>query len=432
MRETEGWHDPADLGHFLCVDLKSFYASVECVDRDLDPLEADLVVADWRRGDGTLCLAVSPHLKAQGVPNRCRVRDIPADLRYVKALPRMRRYMEASAAVYDCYLAWLAPDDVYAYSVDECFMDVGPYLGFYDTDARGIAGGILSDVLARTGLVATAGIGTNIFLAKVACDILAKHDANFIGELDGESFRRRIWTHRPIADIWGVGTRTAARLEGRLGCKDLRDVSRVPWETLHAEFGSNARYLHDHSRGVDATSLHELGSYVPQAHSISNGQVLMRDYTEAEAVTVALEMLDESILRLTGRGLLASSVSAWVGWSDAGALSRPGVGGTTTLPSPTDSRTTLQSAVRGILSSRLTHGLPIRRVGISMGGLVPREGSQPSLFEDELGQSQERDLSEAMIEARSRFGPTALMWGRSLTDAGTGYERNLQVGGHRA
>ncbi|MGI6230518.1 MAG: DNA repair protein [Tractidigestivibacter sp.] len=425
-------HDAADIGHYLCIDMKSFYASVECVDRGLDPLTADLVVADPTRGDGTLCLAVSPHLKAQGVSGRARVYQIPSRLTYTKAMPRMRRYMEASADVYQTYLRWVSAQDVHAYSCDEAFLDVGPYLRYYGCSAEELAGRIIADVHERTGLVATAGVGTNLFLCKVACDIVAKHAPNFIGQLDGASFRRRVWHHRPITDIWGVGPGIARRLLARFGVRDLEGVCHIPWEDLRREFGTNARHLADHARGIETTTLAQIKEYQPATSSISNGQVLMRDYEEDEALVVALEMLDESALELTRRGMLASSVSAWMAWSHANGRNGSGVGGQITLPEPTDSRDQLAQAVSSILKARMGSGLKVRRVGIGLGGLVPERGSQPTLFCNEEAREKDRRLQRAVLAARGRFGNTAVMRGRSLTQAGTGFERNLQIGGHHA
>lgn len=421
-----------DWGGFLCIDMKSFYASVECVDRGLDPLTADLVVADSTRGDGTLCLAVSPHLKAQGVSSRARIFEIPERLHYTKVMPRMARYMEASAEVHEVYLKWVSSEDIHAYSCDEAFLDVRPYLSYYGCSARELAKRIVNDIHQKIGLIATAGVGTNLFLAKVACDIVAKHSPSFIGELDSESFKELLWRHRPITDIWGIGPGTARRLKKHFGVVDLAGVTRLDWELLRNEFGTNARHLADHARGLDLTTMAEIKAYRPVSTSISNGQVLMRDYSEEEAQLVALEMLDESALELCSRGLLARRVSAWVAWSHTTGYDGQGAGGSVTLPSPTDSRDVLAATVSAILQAKLHYGLAVRRVGIGLEELVPYQGSQISFFEHEEDRMKSHRLQEAVLASRRRFGRTAVMRGRSLQDAGTGYERNLQIGGHRA
>lgn len=424
--------DPADCGHYLCIDMKSFYASVECVDRGLDPMQADLVVADPTRGDGTLCLAVSPHLKAQGVSGRARVYEIPERLNYIKAMPRMSRYIEASAEVFDVYLRWVSSEDVHAYSCDEAFLDVGPYLHYYGVGAAELARRILNDIYRRTGLVATAGVGTNLFLCKVACDLVAKHAPDFIGELDGATWRERLAHHRPITDIWGVGPGTARRLREHFGIRDMAGVARSDYEELHRVFGVGARHLADHANGIEKTTIAQIKAYVPQSNSISNGQVLMRDYDEEEARVVALEMLDESALELVSRNLLARQVSAWVAWSHTSPGAGSGAGGSVTLSEPTDSRTILSHTVDSILAQRLGWGMKVRRVGIGLGGLCPAKGSQLSLFYSEEQRMQDRRLQEAILESRRKFGRCAVMHGRSLTDAGTGFERNMQIGGHHA
>ena len=233
---------------YLCIDLKSFYASVECVARGLDPFEARLVVADPDRSRTTICLAVSPGLKRLGVPGRCRLFEVPEELDFITAKPRMRRYMEVSAEIYSIYLRFVSPDDVHVYSIDECFIDATPYLALYGTTPRAFARTLMDAVFAETGICATAGIGTNLFLAKVALDIAAKHADDGIGELDERSFREVIWDHEPITDVWNIGPGIAARLE-RYGARTLRDVAHMREDTLYREFGVNAEYLIDHAWG---------------------------------------------------------------------------------------------------------------------------------------------------------------------------------------
>ena len=251
---------------YLCIDLKTFYASVECIDRGLDPFLTKLVVADPTRGDTTICLAISPAMKALGVRNRCRIFEIPRGIEYIKAMPRMRRYMEVSARIYGIYLRYVSPDDIHPYSIDECFIDATPYLKLYDIDARSFAEKLMSEVRRDTGVCATAGIGPNLFLAKVALDITAKHVADNIGVLDEESFRAQIWPHRPITDIWGIGPGIAARL-AKYHVYDLMGVAALDEQILYREFGVNAEYLIDHAFGREPTTIAEIQAYRPAASS---------------------------------------------------------------------------------------------------------------------------------------------------------------------
>ena len=268
---------PADTGSvYLCIDLKCFYASVECADRGLDPFRTNLVVADSCRGKGTICLAITPAMKALGVRNRCRVFEIPKSVDFIECRPHMRRYMEESAEIYGIYLRHFSPEDIHVYSVDECFIDVTGYLRLYGETSVSMAKKLMAVIRRERHICATAGVGTNLFLAKVALDVLAKHEPDGIGWLDEEAFRRRVWHHRPLTDIWGIGPGTARRLE-RYGALDLAGVTRVNEELLYGAFGVNAEYLIDHAWGREPCTMADIHAFRPQTHSISNGQVLMQD-----------------------------------------------------------------------------------------------------------------------------------------------------------
>ena len=299
---------------YLCIDLKTFYASVECAERGLDPFTQNLVVADVSRGNTTICLAVTPAMKKLGVRNRCRLFEIPSDIDYIAAKPHMRHYMEVSARIYGIYLEYVSPQDIHVYSIDECFIDATPYLALYGLTARQFADELRGAVLARTGITATAGIGPNLFLAKVALDITAKREPDGIGFLDEERFRRDVWTHRPITDIWGIGPGIANRL-AKYRVHDLMGVAALDERILYREFGVNAEYLIDHAHGREPCTIAEIQAYRPQASSMVNGQVLSRNYSHREALTVLREMVDASVLDLVDQGVVASSISLYVGYA---------------------------------------------------------------------------------------------------------------------
>ncbi len=299
---------------YVCIDLKSFYASVECVDRGLDPLTANLVVADPDRTEKTICLAITPSMKALGLSSRCRVFEIPESVDYVMAKPRMQRYMEASADIYSIYLRFVSPEDVHPYSIDECFIDATPYLSLYRTSAREFAVMLMEAVLAETGVRATAGVGPNLFLAKVALDITAKHARDCIGFLDQAEFERTIQTHRPITDIWNIGPGIARRL-AKYAVYDLRGVCEMSEATLYREFGVNAEYLIDHAHGVEPCTIADIHAYEPSGHSLGNGQVLPCDYSFEEARDVLREMVDQLVLDLVEKRLVAESISLHVGYA---------------------------------------------------------------------------------------------------------------------
>ncbi|WP_418742510.1 DNA repair protein [Enorma massiliensis] len=447
---------------YLCIDLKTFYASVECIDRGLDPFLTKLVVADPTRGDTTICLAISPAMKALGVRNRCRIFEIPRGIEYIKAMPRMRRYMEVSARIYGVYLRYVSPDDIHPYSIDECFIDATPYLKLYDIDARNFAEKLMSEVRRDTGVCATAGIGPNLFLAKVALDITAKHVADNIGVLDEESFRAQIWPHRPITDIWGIGPGIAARL-AKYHVYDLMGVAALDEQILYREFGVNAEYLIDHAFGREPTTIAEIQAYRPAASSYVNGQVLPCNYTFEEAHTVLKEMIDASVLELVERGQVTNHISLSVGYAAGagGATMGDGpaspsranpsdvfvgehgkrrlgprgyghAGGSRKLAGFTNSYRKLMAAFDELWNERVSRDVPIRRMSVGLGNLVPEEFATIDLFTDVAADEREHDLQRAVLAVKGKFGKNALLRGMSLTEKATARERNEQVGGHHA
>lgn len=397
---------------YVCIDLKSFYASVECVDRGLDPFTENLVVADPDRGPGTICLAITPAMKALGVKNRCRIFQIPNGIEYTMATPRMARYMEVSAQINAIYLRYVSAEDLHVYSIDECFIDATPYLKLYRMDAKAFAEMLRSKVAEETGITATAGIGPNLFLAKVALDIEAKKAADGIGILDEESYKREIWFHQPITDIWQVGPGIAHRL-ARRGIYDMAGICAANPAWLKKEFGKIGEYLLDHAWG----------------------QVLMRDYSFSEARTVLREMADASCLDLCSKGLSCGSVSVHVGYArprltESGRWGM-GSGGSTKLSERTDSPHRIVKAALSLFDQHTMENEPIRRLTVALGALQPAKYDQPSLFGSE-DSGKEADLAKASVAVRDRFGKNALLRGTSLKQGATMRERNNQIGGHRA
>ena len=242
---------------FMCIDLKSFFASVECADRGLDPFTANLVVSDPSRGNGAICLAITPAMKALGIRNRCRIFEIPPGVQYITAMPRMKRYMEVSAQVYGVYLRYISPEDIHVYSIDECFIDATPYLAMYNTSPKQLAQTLMNAVFEETHICATAGVGTNMFLAKVALDITAKHVPDHIGWLDEKEFREKLWSHRPITEFWNVGSGVARRL-AKYDVYDMGGVAKMNEDILYKEFGVNAEFLIDHAHGREPCTMAEL------------------------------------------------------------------------------------------------------------------------------------------------------------------------------
>lgn len=410
----------------LCIDLRSFYATVEAVDRGLDPMEARLVVADPDRSANTICLAVSPRLKAEGVRNRCRMREVPKDRGIVVARPRMARYLEASCEVVACLLEHVSADDVHVYSVDESFIEIGPYLSYYGLSPRAMAKRLQEAVAERLGYPATCGLGPNLFVAKVALDVLAKHDTEGICELDLPAFYRDIWFHRPITDIWQVGPATARRLASA-GIADLAGVAAADPRELERLLGpARARLLVDHAWGLEPTTVAEASAWEPRGRSMARGQVLLRDYTTAEAATVVREMADDLALSAESGGWDAQGVSLYVGYSGD---TWPATGGSRPLEGRLTAHGVAEAAV-AVFAATAYPGVPIRRVNVTLTGLT-REG-QPRLFDPASADPRRQRLDEARRAVAARFGKASVLLASSLLPEGTARDLAGRIGGHRA
>ena len=420
------------MGAFICIDLKSFYASVECVERGLDPFKVNLAVADVTRSKSTICLAITPAMKALGVKNRCRIHEIPEGIDYIAAMPRMQLYLDYSARIYGIYLRYAAPEDIHVYSVDECFIDIGPYLKLYGKSAREIATILMEAVYRETGITASAGIGTNLYLAKIAMDIVAKHAADHIGELDEMSYRKLLWAHRPLTSFWMIGPGTERTLQ-RYGMHTMGDVARASIENqdfLYRIFGIDAELLIDHAWGRESCGMQDIKHYRSVDHSYSNGQVLMRNYGYEEAAVVVREMAEETALDLRSRGLVTRSVYLYVGYDHLAEI--PGARGARNLGTQTNLSSRLTEAFAGLYRALVQPGPGIRRICLSCGGVVPEGDPQFDLFTDWDAAEREERLMESVLEVRRRYGQNALLRAANLLKCSTLRERHAQIGGHRA
>lgn len=415
---------------YLCIDLKSFYASVECVERGLDPMTTNLVVADPERTDKTICLAVSPSMKALGVRNRCRVFEIPSNLDYIMAPPRMQKYIDYAADIYGVYLSHIASEDIHVYSIDEAFLDVTAYLPLYGLTAPQLARRIMDDIHEKVGVRATCGVGTNLYLAKVALDITAKHAPDFIGILDEESYRRTMWDHRPLTDFWRIGRGTARKLEQH-GILTMRDITRVPEDTLYRWFGVDAELLIDHAWGREPTGIGDIKAYKSRTNCLTSGQVLMRDYSFDEGRLIVKEMMDQLCLDMAAKNIVTDSVSLYVGYSNS--EHRPGAKGSAGLASASCADTLLIPAVTALYDRITDRQTPVRRISISCNRVVPDTGyEQLTLMEDPDRVDRARQLQTTLLNIKQRFGKNAILKGMNFEDAATGRERNRQIGGHKS
>jgi len=411
---------------YVCIDLKSFFASVECVDRGLDPFKVNLVVADPSRGSGAITLAISPSMKALGVKNRCRVFQIPPHVEYITAKPRMKRYMEMSAEIYGIYLEYISPQDIHVYSIDECFIDVTPYLRTYSKTPKEIAVMLMNAVFQKTGICATAGVGTNMFLAKVALDVTAKHSPDHIGILDEESFKEHIWHHRPITDIWSIGRGTAKRLQ-KYGVFDLFGVSQMDEKLLYREFGRNARHLIDHSNGREDCTIADIQSYETKSASLSHGQILFEDYNFEDALIIVKEMLDVLTLEMTEKHLVGGSIALGVNYSKEVC---PPTGGVRKIDEYTNSYKKLASYFEALYRDTTRKDMPIRKINISIGDLQSDSLATVNLFTSYDSIVRDRKLQEALVDIKEKYGKNSILKGINFHEKSTARQRNRMVGGH--
>ena len=502
---------------YIAIDLKSFYASVECIQRELDPMTTNLVVADPSRTDKTICLAVSPSLKSFGIPGRPRLFEVvqkvgqvnalrrqsapgrnftgkshdytvlrahpELEVDYIVAPPRMAFYMETSAAIYNVYLKYIAPEDIHVYSIDEVFIDATNYLNLYQLSPRELAMKMILEVLETTGITAAAGIGTNLYLAKIAMDIMAKHipaDKNGvrIAQLDELRYRQELWSHRPLTDFWRVGPGYAKKLE-KVGLRTMGDVARCSVgsptdfyneELLYKLFGVNAQLLIDHAWGWEPCTIADIKAYRPESSSISPGQVLQCPYPAQKALLVAREMADDLALDLVDKGLVTDQIVLTVGYdienltdperrrSYHGAVTVDRYGrsipkhahGTANLPGHTASSKAIVGVVAELFNRIVDPGLLVRRLYLSANHVVPetslpRQDSPEQLdfftdyavreqqkAEEMAQQEREKRRQQAVLAIKKKYGKNAILKGMNLEEGATARERNSQIGGHKA
>ena len=414
---------------YLCIDLKSFYASVECVERGWDPLTARLVVADPERSEKTICLAVSPALKQMGVPNRCRVFQIPKEIPYKMAPPRMQLYIDYAAEIYGVYLKYIAKEDIQVYSIDEAFLDVTDYLHLYQMTAVELGRKIMQDILDTTKIPAACGVGTNLYLAKVALDILAKHETDRIAYLDEARYREKLWKHKPLTDFWRVGRGTVERLSN-MGICTMKEIAHARESLLYKAFGIDAELLIDHAWGREPVTIADIKAYRPKNTSFSSGQVLPRDYEYEEGVLVVKEMADLLCLDLVDQGLVTSHISLVIGYSNQKCFEP--AKGSTTLRSATSSNRRLLSYVEQLYRRIVRPGAYIRRITLTYTGVMTEDYQQFDLFSNPEETEKDVKAQRAVISIKQRYGRNAILKGMNLEESATTIERNGQIGGHKS
>lgn len=414
---------------YLCIDLKTFYASVECVERGLDPLTTNLVVADPERTEKTICLAISPSMKALGIRNRCRVFEIPKSVKYIMAQPRMNLYIEYSATIYSIYLKYIAKEDIHVYSIDEAFMDVTDYLVMYQMTAKELGIKIMQDILQTTGITATCGIGTNLYLAKIALDITAKHVKDKIGILNEESYQNTLWNHKPLSDFWRIGAGTVKRLE-HMGITTMGQVAEAKEDLLYKEFGIDAELLIDHAWGRETTTIADIKAYKPKNNSLTSGQVLACDYSFEECKLIVKEMADLLCLELVEKGLVTESITLLLGYSNTYDM-EPARGTISMRVSSSSSRVILPY-VEELYERIVDRSVPIRKVNLVFNRVMNEAYQQYDFFTDPVELEREHKMQMAMLDIKKKFGKNAILKGMNLEQGATTMERNRQIGGHKS
>ena len=405
------------------IDLKAFYSYVECLDRGLDPWTTPLVVADKERGTNTIVLSVSPFLKKYGIPSRCRLKELPKKFKYIYAVPRMERYLEKSAEVINVLYHFVSEEDVHVYSIDEAFVDLTTYLNYYKKTPLQMVTTIINQIKEDTGLQATAGIGDNFFLAKVALDIYAKKEKNGIARITSNEIKEKLWPITPLSKVWSIGTRTEAKLNA-MNIFTVKDIATSDVDYLKAKFGVMGEQLWIHANGIDEADIHE--EYTPKERSLTLGQVLFRDYKINETITIIREMVDELSSRMRNQEKMTRVVSLYIGYSkNMGGFSRR-----TTLLSATDDSKVLLDAILEIYH-KYVQDLPIRNVGICFGGLTNASHQQLNMFEDEEEQEERHQLQKTLDALHRKYGKNSVLRASALLEESTVKERNEYIGGHR-
>ena len=412
----------------ICIDLKTFYASVECVERNLDPFNTNLVVADPERGKGTICLAISPKMKMLRVKNRCRVFEIPQNIKYIMAKPRMSKYIEYSANIYGIYLKYVAKEDIHVYSIDEAFLDVTDYLKTYNMNAMQLTKVIIKDIYDTYGITATAGIGTNLYLAKIALDIISKHTVTNIGWLDEEKYKRELWHHKPLTDFWQIGKGIEKRLN-KLHIYDMYDLAHYNNKKLYDEFGVNAELLIDHSVGKETCTIADIKAYKPKSKSISTNQVLFEDYSWEKARLVLKEMVELKSIELVQNNIITDTIRLYIGYSKNEIKA---TGGTMKLSLKTNTYTELLRAFLRLFDKTTNPNYKIRRIGISFENVEKENYIQLDFLVDREKIEKERKVEYAIGGIKRQMGNNAILKGINYEEGATTKLRNTLIGGHNA
>lgn len=404
---------------YLCIDLKSFFASVECVDRNLDPYKVDLVVSD-NKTNGAICLAISPKMRLRGIKNRCRIYEIPKNINPIIVSPHMKKYEDYSKLIYEIYLEFVSASDIYVYSIDEVFIDITNYLRMYNKNPVEMADFIIKTVYKRTKITATCGVGTNIYLAKVAMDIISKSSASNIGFLNEKIYKEKLWHYKPLTDFWQIGDSMLLRLN-KLKLYDMYDISCCDEKILYKEFGIIAKRLIQNSKGYDDTTISNLKNYIPKKTSISNSQILYKDYNYKEAKSVLIEIIDNIVLRLVAKNSLATTIGFSISYSKNNIAP---INFSKKLIHPTNNYNTILQIILNAYDLLIDKDYCVRKIGVYLGDIKEKKYEQLDLFNNYVENSKIEKLETTINEIKDKYGKNSILRGVSYLEESTIKERN--------
>lgn len=414
--------------YYFVIDMKSFFASCECADRGLDPMKTLLVVADEARSSQTVCLAVTPALKKLGVRNRCRLFEIPTDIEYIIAPPRMKRYIEYAAQIYGIYLKYIDKNDIHVYSIDECFLDVTDYLELYSIKPKDFAIKLGKEIEEKLHIPSSIGIGTNMYLAKIALDITAKKTKDHIGFLDERKYIRSLWSHKPITDFWQISKGISTRLE-KYGIYTMGELAKFDEDVLYKEFGINAELLIDHAWGSESCLISDVKSYKSKSRSISSSQILPCNYSFKEARLVFKEMIQNGCYDLAQQNFSTQLIHIFVGYGDNKG---DGSKGTIRMNMTTNLYSVIIDYALQLFDKIVNHNKPIRKIGYDFSELVSEDREQYDLFTPLKNVKKEKQVVKSIINVKNKYGKNAIIKALDLNEKATQIERNAMIGGHKS
>ena len=413
---------------FFVIDMKSFFASCECADRGLDPMRTKLVVADESRTSQTVCLAITPALKACGVRNRCRLFEIPSNLEYMIVPPRMKRYIEYASEIYAIYLKYIDKNDIHVYSIDECFLDVTTYLELYHIKPKDFAIKLLKEIKDTLQIPASLGIGTNMYLAKIALDITAKSSKDKIGYLDEELYKKTLWDHKPITDFWQVSRGISTRLE-KYGIYTMKDLAHYDEDILYNEFGINAELLIDHAWGRETCLISDVKNYKGKSRSISSSQILPCNYSYEESKIILKEMIQNGCYDLARQNYYTQLLHIFVGYGDNKG---EGDKGTVRMSVVTNLYSIIIEYAEKLFDKVVNKKRPIRKIGYDFSELKKEDMEQYDFFSIKKDLSKEKKVVKSVINIKDKHGKNSLVKGLDLNEKATQIDRNAMIGGHRS